>query len=255
MRAMEGRPVEILDRSGVWGALLNPPDAPHVLVYSASRQKHAWLRAGVSSAVLVLVGTDDGTVAYRPVADRPAVNAALRLLGGFRRDAVAVGVYSSVQVAAYGVAAFAHDEAVVAAIRGALLDLVCALAPKQARRNAPTLPAPGDDAMISLHDTEAAQLLANIAQTCRMRGDDGKRFWGGFYRHRVERFRRLPLPDLVSRLCDAIGVSPTSSGFRTALGVLAALDADQQAEIERSIRERPALCVALSFDLIERKAR
>lgn len=257
--AIDGCDVEYPDRAGVWAALLDPPDAPHVLVFAASRKKHAWLRAGVSSRDLVLVGTDDGTVAYRPAIDRPAVNAALRLLGGFRRDAVASGVYPSSQVAAYGVADHSRDEAAVSPIRGPLLSLVCALAPKQPPRkrshsDMPLFAHPGCDDVISPHDTEAAQLLAHIAQTCRMRGADGKRFWSGFYRHRVERFRRLPLPDLVSRLSDAIGASPTAPGLQAALGMLASLDADHQAEIERSIRERPALCVALSFDLIDRGA-
>ena len=255
VRASASRGLELLDRPGLWSALRDPLDEPHVVSWATSQQRHHWLRAGVSSSARLLVGSDLGTIEvtarHAPVLD--AVHALLRSDDGkspvLSREAIRTGHYHPAAVARYGVAAWRDHEAAVSVARGTLLlDLLTYCAPLMTER------APSEEAsLIDPVDQRAATLLARIAQASRYRAEHGLQFWGGYYRHRIERFRRRSLSDLVSRLLDSCEASPTSDGALSALADLRDMTPDETAAVERAIRERPALLVGLAYDLIARE--
>ena len=99
-------------------------------------------------------------------------------------------------------------------------------------------------------DSQAAQILAHVAQASAYRAERGKDFWGGYYRRRVERFRRMPLASCVSRLMDACHTSPAADSTQDLTKLLGSLSTDETKHIERALRDRPALLVALAYDQI-----
>src|SRR3990167_9773118 len=107
---------------------------------------------------------------------------------------------------------------------------------------------PREDYLIDPDDERAVKLLALVATASLMRAERGKDFWGGIFLHRLERVRRLPLATAVSRLMASIGTSSIAEATQEALVMLAEMDADVVAGVERSLRERPTLLVALAYD-------
>jgi hypothetical protein len=98
-------------------------------------------------------------------------------------------------------------------------------------------------------DAQAAGLVAELVWGSSMRAEQGKEFWGGYLLRRLRRFARLPLADFISRLAGECAVSAGSAA--TAAGILAKLDAETTAVVERSLRERTDLIHALAFDRIQ----
>jgi hypothetical protein len=226
--------------------LLDPPAGPSVLVVGASRQRHACLHAGLSSRDRLLVGTDLGQATYSPVRHEPILRAVEDLRSGLPTTAILSGCYSSVGVAHFGASAWQARERVIAPWRGdPVLDLLCLVATKPE-----TSPLLETSPMIDPSDAAASRLLYLIAAASSIRATDGKMFWSGFFRHRVQRFATLPLSDAVSRLLDAVHAAPAAESTQEALASLASLSAQEQTDIETALRRRAALCVALAYDQI-----
>lgn len=243
--AIPGEPACYPATADLAAYLRDPPADRWAIVWSASRKRHASLRAQVSTRTRLMVGCDTGTAEYLPARHGPALAAVETMLGGFTRDEVRTGAYPTSRVRAFGAGRWADLDAIVAPLRGSLvLTMICALAPKGPK---PEKEAP---VMIDPHDQAAAELLALVALGSRYRAEHGKEFWGGYYRHRVERFRALPLAQCVSRLLDSCQTAPVGEAAQDLIVRLSALDAEQTAAIETAIRERPALCVALAYDYI-----
>lgn len=244
--AVEGDAATYPRTDEIAAILREPPAGRFVLVWAESKKKHASLFAGVSTRERIVVGADDATIEYVPLRDAARLDAVSSLLSGFSRVAVLTGDYTAPMIGRFGAAAWARLEAVVAPIRAtSLLDLLAAVAPEG---EAPPQEAP----VLDERDHAAANLLAAIAQASAYRGAHGKEFWGGFFRHRVERFRRLPLASFVARLIDVCQTSSTAESTQAALAMVSGLSAEETAGIEQSIRERPALVVALSYGRIVR---
>jgi len=108
--------------------------------------------------------------------------------------------------------------------------------------------------MIEVEDRRAAELLGALARGSKYRIEHGKEFWAGFFRHRVERFRRLPLAQMVSRLLDELQITASSEGSEAAVSMLKAWNPDEQEAVRLAILNRPSLVVALSYDLRKLKA-
>lgn len=245
--AVDGQPAVYPARADLEAILRDPPDAPFVLAIAESRQRHAVLRADISTAHRFYIGTDAETVIYSPATDLPLLDAvgALCIPGpkepGFTRDQIRTGNYSAGQVLLFGVARWDALEAVVRRYRPSpLLDLFCLIA-----RANPTYTIEVSD-MIDSSDKLAAELLAGIANNATI--DKLKmNFWGGLLRSRLERWREYALPELVSRLLDCCRVPAHQSQAITSR--LLAWDDETAASVLDAIRTRPALLCAYAYDI------
>ena len=239
--------VRILDRSdAVSAVLIDPPGEPFGLVWATSRKRHACLRAERCDAHRIVVGTDAGAVEYLPLQHRPLLNAVAELLAAFGRDAVRRGDYSAPSIAAAGASWWRDREAAVARHRpSALLDLLCYTLPRPEGR-----PIHGGPVALEDDDQDALHLLTHIALASGVRRRDGLAFWRGLFRHRVQRFGRLALRDMLARLADDLFCQP--HGMAAVGLALEEWDGDRQVRAARAIRDRGALLVALAFDAVQR---
>ena len=232
----------------VAAVLLSPPAESFALVWSIARKRHAWLRAERCDAARIVVGTDDGPVVYEPATDRPLLGAVAELLGAFGRGSVARGDYSAAAIPRVGVSWWSARESIVARRRpSALLSMLCAILP---RSEAP--PAPLGEPVIDPTDEDAVHLLASIARGSALRSRDGLAFWRGTFRHRVQRFARLPLPDLMSRLIAELRVESHSDGAAFVGEALRSWSAERQSACARPLRARGPFLVPLSYDVVQR---
>lgn len=222
-----------------------PPEGVFVLAIAESGKRHAALRAGVSTAARLLIGTDSACVVYEPARHHPLLDAVAALcipapkMPGFTRDQIRSGQYGASQIIAFGAARWEACERTIAPRRGtALLDLLILIA-----RPAP-LPAMEQD-MIDPIDELAAQLLAEIAKASRV-DKMTVNFWGGFLLHRLARFADLPLADFVSRLMAACAV-PGIAG-QEIVAALDSMSAEDVSGVSAALRARPALLVALAYE-------
>lgn len=248
--------VEYLPRSGVWGSLINPLDEPHVLSWAVGGQRHHWLRAGVSTAERLLIGTDEGTVEYVPARDRWLLDAVHALLASptgtaplLSRESIRTGIYHPAATAKYGNAEWSRIEGMVAAARPSpLLDMAVALSPVSGPP-----PTAKEDEMVSPEDERAAEVLAELAHGSSVRSKDGMKFWSGFFRHRIECHRRKPLADFISRMFDEVGCDPMTIGAKNLTVMIDEMSPEVVAATETSIRERPALLVAIAFERLRQR--
>ena len=242
--AVEGQPALYPATSELAAILRAPPLGRFVLIWTASHKRHAVLRAGISTAKRMLVGGDEATVEYCPASHERILDAVEALRAVFGSDSILAGNYAAFGVAKFGAQRWAECEALVASVRGSpLLAMLCHIA-----RKGELLPR--EDYLIDPDDERAVKLLALVATASLMRAERGKDFWGGIFLHRLERVRRLPLATAVSRLMASIGTSSIAEATQEALVMLAEMDADVVAGVERSLRERPTLLVALAYDQI-----
>lgn len=231
----------------LWPYLDAPHGAPHVVSWATSGKRHHALRAGVSTSERMLIGSDQHTIEYVPDRDRALLDAVLSMLASLTgkpqvsRAAILSGVYGAPAIERLGASRWARAESVISRHRGTpLLDLVVAAAPCLDRQ-----PEEGD--VIDPADEAAAALIGALARGSSMRVRDGKQFWGGVFAHRVQRFSRLPLSQFVSRLVTELQVEPHSEAAQSALDQLARMDDERAENVERAVRERSGLVVALAY--------
>ncbi len=239
--AVPGEPLHALTPSQLGAAIVAPHPGEHVLVWATTRQRHAVLRAGVSRPGRLLIGADDGVI---EVLDehRPVIDAVMRLLAGFRRDAVCSGQYAANHVAAYGAARWRDDEALVAPHRGTLLlDLLCATLPKGEAATTEEEP------MLTSSDLDAIKVLTKLALASDMRTHDGIAFWRAAYLHRIRRYSAQPISDFVAKLGADISVRPTSAPMLELVQWLTPMPQVRLAAISTAIRERAAVLVSVAF--------
>lgn len=248
-----------LDRPAFWAALESPPPVSHVLSWATGKKRHHWLYAGLSTPERQAIGSDFGAIPHSPREDRELRAAVLNLLRGeakgdkmtpiLSRSSVETGEYHPRAVARFGLTDWQRLESLVARRRpSALLSLLCWCAPVVEAGS----PVEVDDVM-DPRDRIAVDLIADLSEASGLRSSDGKGYWGGILRHRLERVRRMPLHDAVSRLMDWLQVSPITPAGKEALGRLKMLTPEQEAEVSEAIQKRPALVVAWAFETIQRR--
>jgi len=245
--------IEYPDRAGLYARIRNPGGVV-VMSWAVSRKKHHWLRAGPCSPDRLLIGSDDATIEYRPARDATLLDAVSGLLASptgtgsiLSREAIRTGNYHPDAVRRFGVRRWQELESVVARWRpSGLLDLLVAVVPLSGPPIATEVLA-----MIDLIEDRAATLLGRIATASLVRRRNGKVFWDGFYRHRIERFKHLPLPDMVSRLMEAVAAPPTDPSTMLVVHDLAGMSEETMREVARCIEERAALVLAMAFDRLK----
>ena len=225
----------------LWPWLVGDLPTPRRISHSASWKRHHWIHSGPCSDHLLVVGGDDGPIRIA-ASEREVLVLVAGALSVFRRKEIVSGHYHPRGVESYGPTKWAAMESRLRLHRGTgLLALAAACAPKgHARREEE------EEEMIPESDKTAASLLAMLCYGSSMRVRDGKAFWGGVLQHRVARFARLPLHDMVARLMAELDVTPTSPTTSGALSLLAGVG-QAQAAVEKSIRTRHRLVCALAY--------
>jgi len=237
-----------LRTSELYSALVDPEGA-RLLSWSTSLKKHHLVYARPRSSSVLYIGSDNKTLAYG-AAERGLIPVIAELLTGFRSDTIIAGSYSPMAIGAFGANRWAALETRVEELRRRsplLLQLMTYATPNPEREEAAERTedmAPSDSA--------AAYLLGEIAHASDFRRTDGLMFWKGFFVHRLQRFGRLDLPALVSRLMTDCRVQTHQAEGVTS--VLRSIEDDGQAEaVSRAIRERPSLLAALAYDHVQQK--
>lgn len=248
----DGRAIRVLTQRELGEIVLAPPPGSWALSWAQSRQVHHWLYAGVSTAARMVIGSDAGPIEISE-AQRPLVDAVSALLYSptatqplLSRTSIATGDYHPSAVQKFGHGEWQRHESIVSVYRpSALLDLLATCLPVMVDRATPQEP------MIDLADSQAAQLLADVASASGLRSKDGKLFWGGVFLHRVKRFARLPLAAQVSRLMGALECAPT--GSQSIVDALSKMDVEEMSGVERALRTRADLLVAMAYDILARR--
>ena len=220
-------------------------EGAEVVSWATSLKKHHLVHARVCRPGVVYVGSDSETLAFRPAQDGEALEAIDLLVSGFAKMAIIEGSYSPKSIGAFGATRWAEAESIVDRLRRRspnLLKLLVFGAPKGEGK-------PEETIMETLEsDAKAAALLGELAFASTYRVEHGKQFWGGYFAHRVKRFCRLPLPELVSRLMDELIVESSRSAE-----VVRSLEHVDQGATEKAIRTKPDLIVALAYDHVQRR--
>lgn len=226
--------------------LRDPPAGEFVLAVAESRQRHAALRAGVSTAELMIVGLDDVAAEVRR-ADIAVLDAVEVLLGALSRDEVLAGLAPATAILRLGPDRWAEAEALIAHHRPSPLLRLLVLA---ARRQDP---APCQESSMDqpLSERRAAELIALISEGSSQRGRDGLAFWKSILPHRLTRFASLDLRRMTSRLMEDLGTAPTSAG--PVLALLDAIPEHEVADVETVVRTRSAIIVAYALRIVQER--
>ena len=225
----ELRPLSYAD----WPVVLrNPPDGDFVLSWATSMQRHHILRAGVSTADRMVIGSDEAPIIYRRAEHGLVLDAVEALRAWFSADDILFGTYGSTRIAEMGTGLWRRLEAVVAPHRGTpLLDLLCMAARKPEERT-PEVDDMTDD------ELALCTILRPLVEGSQRRQRDGLAFWSGEARRRLTRCQAdADLPRMVERLgkdwrCDPFAVAHT-------LEVLDETPGDVQARCAGLIRKQP----------------
>ena len=223
------------------GILRSPPERPFVLTWTATRQRHAILRAGLSSAAEVLVGTERGTAAYRPAEHEQVLDAVEAMRAVFTPDEIVSGDYPPTKLAG-ALELYQRCEPSIAPHRGAiLLEMIAAVAikPEQAHQEAHVQALDADD--------DAAWLLADLAEASDLRRADGLGFWRATLQRRLEAVKHRPLLELVSKLAERLQCQATSPAMMRVHQRLVVLSDAEAEQLRRAFAHHATIVVALAF--------
>jgi len=236
---------------------LSAPESVALLSWAVSLKKHHLVHARAAVPGRLFVGSDNGTLEYG-AAESALLPIVAELLAGFGLDTIIEGTYSSHQIQAFGASRWAALESRIEDLRRrspSMLSLIVYSTPKQERlagRAVRTDPRAERTDPMNAEDSAAAFLLGEIAHASAKRREDGLQFWGGFFLHRLNRFRRLDLDSLVSRLMAECAVAPHQAESVTS--ILREIEKEgMTAAVSEAIRQRPALLAALAYDHIQGK--
>jgi hypothetical protein len=243
-----------LDRPAMWSVLCAPPKGEHVLSWAVSKKIHHWLWCGISTSEEQAIGSDHGTIYHRHADHAELRSAVLGLLVGkngkpafFARSVIEGGAYHPTAVARFGMARWQRMDAIVARYRPSLvLSLICWCAPVEDSGERKE-----EDMSISPYDQLAVDLISELSEASRYRRSEGKMFWGGVLRHRIERARNLPIQDAISRLLDWLECETMSPALREYIKAASAWDSETSDGVSEALRKRPALVIALAMDAMK----
>lgn len=186
--------------------LMDPPPGEWVLSWATSGQRHHALRAGVSTAGRMLVGSDAGQIEVLPE-HRDVLVACESLMATFTRDEVLTGAYPAGKVSTFGAGSWAELDDLVSPYRGTLLLDFLVMA---ARRPDASETTTEDEAMTEI-EAAAVRLLYPLAQGSTLRAKDGIAFWRSQF---VSRLKETPwdqpVADALDRLARRLLCSPMS---------------------------------------------
>lgn len=222
-----------LDAAQLVELLRAPPVGVQAVAWAKSRQKHAVLRCGTCSPMLLRIGSDDGTIEWRPATDAALLDAISELRRGATRDQILAGDYPPHVLERLG-AAWSDAEAVVARYRPSLqLDMAAALVPR------PEITATTEVPPMLLPDEVQAlsHLLYALTRHSAWRQRDAIRFWSELLPRRLEAASTsASLAEWVSYLLGALDVAASHPEVVEAIGADLGPDAELLPAIRRDHR-------------------
>lgn len=227
-----------------WNAMIDPPDGEFVLSVPYSFKKHHLLSAGLSTAEVMNIGTDDGSVEFVTARDAEALGAVVESVkNGVPRAQVMSGQYSPMIMNTFGADYISNLENAVALARETgLLKLIYRVLPKQKKIKYTK----EVKRLLSSEDVKAGELLAEIAIRADMRLERGMEFWSAVFPHRVNRFRTLELNDMIERLCQAFSISAV--GMSRISNLLNSYSDEEAKSIAHAIRNHTQIVLGICYD-------
>lgn len=232
------------DTSDLRDVVFCPPSGDFVVSWAESKKKHHILTAGISMAGRQRWGSDSGAVLVRSNQHRELLVSVERLMCFHSKQAILSGQYSAALIVKQGYGAWDGCESVVSEYRGQrVLEFFVVIAHEVDLQGK-------ESVVIDEADETAMALLAAVAGSSSYRSKNGKEFWGSYFRRRINRHSHRPLAEMVSRLFDDCGSSVTANVTREALASISSMSDSETRLVERSLRTRSALLVAMAFDKI-----
>jgi hypothetical protein len=239
------------DTLGLRDVVFCPPSGDFVVSWAESKKKHHILTAGVSTANRQRWGSDSGIVLVLPDQHRELLASIEQLMCFHSKPIILLGQYSAASIVKQGYGAWDRCESVVSEYRGQrVIDLFIAIARKANLQSK-------ESVVLDEADETAVALLAAVAGSSSYRSKRGKEFWESYFRRRINRHSHRPLAETVSRLLDDCGSSVTANATQGILASVSSMSDSETRRVERSLRTRSALLVAMAFDKIraDRAAR
>ncbi len=220
--------------------LVDPPDELEAIAWTATRKRHASLRCGRCQPGLLMVGAEQGTIAWDVDDGRALVDAVSTLRASARQEHILSGQYPPHVILALG-PSWEPAEAIVAAHRPSLrLNMVVALV-----RRPETTTAEEGSMPIAEPERRAAELLLSIGQASTIREGDPIAFWATVFPRRVAAAgTRATLIDAAGWLVEKVRANPSALG--DAVGLVESMTPEQSTETLSMWRDRPLLCVAFA---------
>ena len=228
------------DGAQLLALLVDPPAGLQVIAWTAQRKRHASLRCGPCADGLLMVGTEQGAIAWDVAEGRVLVDAVAALRRHARIEHVLSGHYPPHAILALG-AAWGPAEAVVARYRPSLiLDMVSALVRRPDTTTTEEAPVP-----ISEIHRRAGSLLLDIGHASAARDADAISFWSTLFPRRVAAAADRPtLIRAVGWLAESIGCNP--SRLTEVVVEIEAMTEAEAADILTIWREQTQLSVAFA---------
>ncbi len=202
-----GEPYKVIEREQVLEVICDPPEK-FVLSVPYSFKKHHWLYAGLSDRDKAYIGTDDRTVEvdYVQYDILHIIDTVQRLIAyGVPRGEIILGNYSVFTMSRFG-RLLIECEAEISPLRfGGLVELIVKYTP--ARKEKLIYESEEENPMLSESEFNAVNFLGSIANNSTYRKENGIQFWSGYFKRRVNRFKKFDAKVFASKLAEACGTA------------------------------------------------
>lgn len=232
----------ILQREQVLEYLIERPDFEFVLSVPYSFKKHHWLFAGMSTPELAIIGTDTRSIVLDfkkhdvigcIILIREMINY------GVSRKEITQGEYSIFTREKFP--EILKWEGKIKDLRGCGgVEFICKYVPAVTKKN--EYVGKVEPIVLSKSEDLGVKILKEIAKNSKYRSDDGMRFWGGYYKRRINRFASLPLNEFVSRLCESV-----NTHVDVDLSIIKMLSEDESIEVMTEMRKKSTLLLSLAY--------
>lgn len=238
----EGGGYEVIGREAVLQILREPPEQ-FVLSVPYSFKKHHWLYSGLSGREKAYIGTDDRTVEvdYSAIDIGDIIDTVQDMINyGIPRAEIISGNYSIFTVSKYGTL-LSSNEAKIKPLRvGGLVELIVKYTP--ARKEKLIYERKEDNPMLTESEMNAVNFLGSIASNSSYRKQNGIQFWQGYFKRRINRFKKYDAKIFASKLAEACG-SPDGAY----VGLVIKLSDEELAEMMTDIRNKTDLLVSIVY--------
>lgn len=214
-----------------------------VLTWPASRKKHCWLHAGVSTTVTLNIGCDDRTVTIDRKHAAASLDTIMQLIAwGATKTEIRTGMYRPVVVQRGGHQIEPMDQQLAPLRYGGALDILTWAAEREAGTGS------GEMTMLDDHDRKAAHLIALLANGSAHRAEDPVGFWGRGLLSRLQ--RRLTSRDLRALMEAMAGeITVRTPDLRAVVAWIEALPEGDEAILLARIQRSPRVLVAVAQDI------
>jgi len=242
--AIQGEPMKVVKRAQFEDYLRSPPSVPFVIVWNDSMKKHGALRAGVSGVDEFVIGTDSGTVYFRPADDMPLLDACKELRGSFARKHILGGAYPPKKINEFGMYRWSQLEDIVEKYRPSyLLDFIIGTisAPEVDDTNIEE-----EEMAISPEIELAADIVEPLASSSRRDVKWGV-YYDGFALRRVNAVKSgsESLVDFVEKFSEKMASSTPKTA--EAVAVVRMLPLEDETEVLKAIKKNASVIVAIAY--------